>query len=257
MKIFVVEKNPPAVVTLKQRALEDWSGHDVTVVETDMRNWQGNDKADIIVSELLGSWGDNELSPECLDGAEHLLKEDGISIPASYTSYLAPISSSRLHAYTGGQAPFQIPDIGNRKYYETTYVVYMKSVYKLDDEQPCFTFKHPNPGISSNEKHVECSFTMPEQLSKCILHGFRGTFDCTLYADIHISIADAHHSEGMFSWFPLYIPLENPLVLEGGEEIAVHVWRRVSKTKVWYEWMVDGRTHIHNAGGRSSFIGLY
>ena len=35
------------------------------------------------VSELLGSFGDNELSPECLDGAQRFLKEDGISIPSS------------------------------------------------------------------------------------------------------------------------------------------------------------------------------
>lgn len=35
------------------------------------------------VSELLGSFGDNELSPECLDGAQRFLKPDGISIPAS------------------------------------------------------------------------------------------------------------------------------------------------------------------------------
>lgn len=33
-------------------------------------------KADIIVSELLGSFGDNELSPECLDGAERFLKRN-------------------------------------------------------------------------------------------------------------------------------------------------------------------------------------
>lgn len=32
-------------------------------------------------SELLGSFGDNELSPECLDGAQRFLKEGGISIP--------------------------------------------------------------------------------------------------------------------------------------------------------------------------------
>ena len=32
------------------------------------------DKADILVSELLGSFGDNELSPECLDGAMRFLK---------------------------------------------------------------------------------------------------------------------------------------------------------------------------------------
>ncbi len=33
-----------------------------------------NAQADIIVSELLGSFGDNELSPECLDGVQKFLK---------------------------------------------------------------------------------------------------------------------------------------------------------------------------------------
>lgn len=32
------------------------------------------EKADILASELLGSFGDNELSPECLDGAQRFLK---------------------------------------------------------------------------------------------------------------------------------------------------------------------------------------
>jgi len=257
LKIFVIEKNPTAVVTLKHRAADDWTDQDVTIVETNMRDWAGDDKADIIVSELLGSWGDNELSPECLDGAQHLLKEDGISIPSSYTSYISPITTARLHAYTGGQAPFLFPDIGNRKFYETTYVVLMGSVFRLADEQACFTFDHPNPGMSSNERQATCSFTMPKELSQCELHGFRGTFDCTLYDDIHISIADQNYSEGMFTWFPLYIPLQHPVTLAGGEQIEVMVWRRLSSTRVWYEWSVRGKTHIHNYGGRSSDIGLY
>lgn len=257
LKIFAIEKNPPAVVTLRHRARDEWSDYDVTIVETDMREWQGEDKADIVVSELLGSWGDNELSPECLDGAQHLLKEDGISIPSSYTSYLSPITSSRLHAYTGAQAPFQFPDIGNRKFYETTYVVLMGSFFKLANEQACFTFDHPNTALSSNERFAECSFCMPKNLSHCVLHGFRGTFDCTLYGDIHISIAESNYSEGMYAWFPLYIPLETPLTLNGGGEVTVFIWRRVSKTKVWYEWSVKGLSHIHNHGGRSSYIGLY
>ena len=40
----------------------------------DMREWEPPEKADILVSELLGSFGDNELSPECLDGAQKFLK---------------------------------------------------------------------------------------------------------------------------------------------------------------------------------------
>lgn len=68
----------------------------VTLVPADMRNWHAPEQADIMVSELLGSFGDNELSPECLDGAQSCLKPDGISIPASYTSYLQPITTAKL-----------------------------------------------------------------------------------------------------------------------------------------------------------------
>lgn len=39
-----------------------------------MRHLVVPEKADILVSELLGSFGDNELSPECLDGAMRFLK---------------------------------------------------------------------------------------------------------------------------------------------------------------------------------------
>jgi len=52
---------------------EFW-GDLVTVVSSDMRLWSAPEFADIIVSELLGSFGDNELSPECLDGAQNFLK---------------------------------------------------------------------------------------------------------------------------------------------------------------------------------------
>ena len=53
----------------------------MTIVSADMRQWVAPELADVLVSELLGSFGDNELSPECLDGAQRFLKRDGISIP--------------------------------------------------------------------------------------------------------------------------------------------------------------------------------
>jgi len=57
-----------------QAQQEELWGDQVTVVSCDMRDWSSPEKADILVSELLGSFGDNELSPECLDGAQKFLK---------------------------------------------------------------------------------------------------------------------------------------------------------------------------------------
>ena len=50
-----------------------------------MRDWKPGQILDIVISELLGSFGDNELSPECLLGAQHLLK-------VNYASDLAGFS---------------------------------------------------------------------------------------------------------------------------------------------------------------------
>ncbi|CAM9602939.1 unnamed protein product [Sphacelaria rigidula] len=95
LKVYAVEKNPNAVITLRNRVVMDkWEN--VTIVAKDMRQWEPTEKADILVSELLGSWGDNELSPECLDGAQRFLKPGGISIPQEYTSYVAPMSSHKV-----------------------------------------------------------------------------------------------------------------------------------------------------------------
>lgn len=54
---------------------DEWDER-VEVVAKDMREWDAPEKADILVSELLGSLGDNELSPECLDGAQKFLKSN-------------------------------------------------------------------------------------------------------------------------------------------------------------------------------------
>lgn len=58
---------------LQNRQEKEW-GTNVKLLFGDMRFIDVPEKADILVSELLGSFGDNELSPECLDGATRFLK---------------------------------------------------------------------------------------------------------------------------------------------------------------------------------------
>ena len=127
-----------------------------------MRHIDLPELADILVTELLGSFGDNELSPECLDGAMRLLKRtdkasllqiladvvflaNGLSIPMSYTAHLAPLSSAKL---------YQEARIKNDSVcMETPYVVMFEAVNILSGDggggrcgpriQPCWTFVHP------------------------------------------------------------------------------------------------------------------
>uniref|UniRef100_A0A6I8SA06 Protein arginine N-methyltransferase 5 n=1 Tax=Xenopus tropicalis TaxID=8364 RepID=A0A6I8SA06_XENTR len=252
IKVYAVEKNPNAVITLEGWRYEEW-GSQVTVVSGDMREWKAPEKADIIVSELLGSFGDNELSPECLDGAQHFLKEDGVSIPSEYTSYLAPISSSKL--YNEVRACRE-KDRDPEAQFEMPYVVRLHNFHQLSDPLPCFTFLHPNKdAVIDNNRYICLQYRVD---LNTVLHGFAGYFDAVLYKDVTLSICPESHSPGMFSWFPILFPIKQPIPLREGDTVCVRFWRCNNGKKVWYEWAVTSPvcSAIHNPTGRSYTIGL-
>ncbi|XP_023939076.2 protein arginine N-methyltransferase 5 [Bicyclus anynana] len=265
VKVVAVEKNPCAVVVLTALAKEVWHNRDVTVIPGDMRQINLSPKADIIVSELLGSWGDNELSPECLDGAAGLLKSAGISIPREYSSYVAPISSARLWA---AAKVANVTSCQMEKNLETLWVVYMQNKHDIGEIKPVFTFEHPAKGVKDHKgKEVLDYRGLPvtdnrrstvlswEVKQDNVMHGFGGYFDCLLYGKEMISIVPSTHSPGMISWFPVFIPIKTPLRVKKGETIKATFWRCRNPRKVWYEWIVEvgiRATPMHNNNGRSS-----
>ena len=97
VKVIALDKNPNAIVTLRNMIIEENLQDRVRLISGDMRHVQVEDmQGDILMSELLGSFGDNELSPECLIPTEKFLKPQGIYIPWAYTNHLVPISSQVL-----------------------------------------------------------------------------------------------------------------------------------------------------------------
>ncbi|GMH75084.1 hypothetical protein TrST_g5002 [Triparma strigata] len=316
-RMLAVEKNPSAVIFLHSLvALEPGWKEVVRVISSDMREAvvAEEEKADIVVSELLGSFGDNELSPECLDGAEKsgLMKPDAVSIPTNYISYIAPLSSTKLHqeakaqsysATDGTHGPMGQP-FGYLRAMETPYVVRSHAATQTHIEKECFTYVHPNPDLNdpakSNSRFVRVEFESDEKYgmgngcgyglynqqdaklaeasekvegevgSGITIHGLTGSFDSLLYKsqtenfEEHISIAPQTFSVGMFSWFPLFFPLRDPVFLPPGCTAGVNIWRLGDGKKIWYEWSVDimkegslvSSTPVHNPNGRSYQVGL-
>jgi len=247
VRVYAVEKNPNAVVTLRN-LVRTMAWTNVTIVSSDMRKWVAPEKADMLVSELLGSFGDNELSPECLDGAQKFLKDDGISIPYKYTSSLAPIMTSKLWN--------DVKAHGDLKSFETPYVVRLYKHMQIAKAKPCFTFVHPNRDATiDNTRYISLDFEAPIGV---MVHGFGGYFEAWLYKDITISIDPVTFSVGMFSWFPLYFPIRTPVYVPKGGVVSVELWRNINDHKAWYEWAVTSPevSPVHNPLGRSYYIGL-
>lgn len=263
VEVWAVEKNPNAYVLLQRHNQEDelWRGQ-VKIVKSDMRAWKGPHypnsssptmqagssitfgKVDIVISELLGSFADNELSPECLDGVQHVLSPSGISIPSSYTAHVSPISAPRIYA-----------DISNRTTTDPTapdtpYVVLLHQIDFLATTVPShpyiqqtWEFVHPlSPkvlevaearrmgGVSGggggsmaggdganehNSRHSQNRFVC---LNRGVVHGLAGYFEAVLWEGddgkkVELSTRPdpqgmEEKSKDMISWFPIYFPLK-------------------------------------------------
>ncbi|WWC58407.1 uncharacterized protein I303_100947 [Kwoniella dejecticola CBS 10117] len=268
--VYAVEKNANAFITLQERKAIEW-GDQVEIFFGDMRNVDVPEKCDIMVSELLGSFGDNELSPECLDGAMRFMKPTGISIPTSYTAHVAPISSSKLfHDVHQPSRPAGAT--------ETPYVVMMSQVNLISGDgggvsgrcgekvQQCWQFEHPRRDLILDASGAPLTNTHNTRSSRHVfhiphaatLHGLAGYFEAHLYSNVGLSIHpdNAHRvSPDMFSWFPLYFPLKEALYLPSGSELEVNLWRLCDSRgrKIWYEWSVESylsvSQHIPSSAG--------
>lgn len=258
--VWAVEKNPNAYVYLLRQNDMIWGGR-VKVVKTDMRSWKGPvvseseetgpvyGKVDILISELLGSFGDNELSPECLDGIQHVMSTPhGISIPSSYTAHLSPIATPKIHADIVSRAP------NDANAFDTPWVVHLYALNFVAQRVPghpkfqeAWEFSHPIPestlaavearrsggvvgggggsmaGAAGANDHNSryCHLTFHCRI-RGVIHGLAGYFESTLYesqieanngAKVEISTHPeriGQKSKDMISWFPIYFPLKVP-----------------------------------------------
>jgi type II protein arginine methyltransferase len=249
IKIVIVEKNRNAINTLRALVRDLWNGKEIEIIAKDMRHIQLSEKADIMVSELLGSFGDNELSPECLDGAQHLLKDDGISIPCNSISYLRPIMSKRVNSNISKCITNKMMNLPFESRFQNPWLVYIQSVFYIDDAKEAIKFVHPNKDVPiDNSKNITMEFNASID---CVLHGFSGYFSSKLYKEIEISIHPETHTKGMASWYSIYFPLSETVNVKKGDRIELSFWRKVDDTKVWYEYQLlsPKQTKVINKDG--------
>ncbi|KAK1744545.1 protein arginine N-methyltransferase 5 [Skeletonema marinoi] len=322
-KVVAIEKNPSAVLYLQslKSTHRSWNGGEEYAEQLDLHYPHncGNDiefmiqneecRADIVVSELLGSFGDNELSQNVWMEYKDV----------NYTAFIAPVSSSRLYSEARCQSSFPAhpeegpaaPASGMQRALETP-----DTTTRMDIEDNTSNKTNASAEAAmkiNNDRHAHISFRCDPMLgasagcgygalnteipsvdvkvkegcegTNVTIHGFLGSFHSVLYESPSvkskvgkmkqkssdgirlsvISIAPNSFSVGMFSWFPLYFPLKQPLCAPEGSTVNCSVWRRSDDARVWYEWCAEvidnngniwSTSSIHNPGGRSYHVRL-
>lgn len=261
VKVLCYEKNLFAYNTLKIKFQKEIAEKKIILVLGDMRAMKIESEIHIIVSELLGSFGDNELSPECLEAAETFLIKDGVMIPSSYTSFLTPVSYHHVH-----QSVRSIQFIN----YETSMVVLPSRYFSpYTSIKKVFHFDHPSrkDDEKSYIQAVTLKFNSDELICKdssTIIHGFMGYFESVLYKNVILSTNPATKTPKMNSWFPIYFPIKSSLTVKPNQILTLDITRNNNKRKVWYDWQfqvsngnkIVASTIVHNLNGDKHSIEL-
>ncbi|EKF30997.1 arginine N-methyltransferase, type II, putative [Trypanosoma cruzi marinkellei] len=284
--LFAVEKNPEAMefIRLRLRSDPQWrynmsaGGHVVETMCVDGRAVTATIEeplpklwglCDLVVSELLGSFGDNELSPECIEGFYEDLRRyqtsmgippnpHMVSIPQEYTAWIAPLYSGRMEECLADTAvsglTVLLPWCHDRRaaIFHSMFVTDLCRGVSLSTPQPCWTFQHLKGKDFQKEREALLTFRM-NTAGRC--SGFIGYFTAVLYASKSTSGTDnvgnvcisttlsttpEERTPEMFSWFPCFFAVEPRAVLEveADDRLQLHLRRCVNEKekRVFYSY---------------------
>eukprot|EP00050_Salpingoeca_kvevrii_P009610 m.3891 g.3891 ORF g.3891 m.3891 type:complete len:378 (-) comp2358_c0_seq2:120-1253(-) len=228
---------------------------------------------DLCISELLGCFADNEFMPELLDAAARLLMApDGVFIPRSLATHIAPFSSPSIRAHFAEKA---LPA-------DATYILGMPSDAVLL-ATPALLYSMNSGRLGNNGVEVMSASTswkldkaaLEEEAATPLKHavdGVVGFFTSELYPGLSIDTRPGP-TQNCFHWEAFYFPFREP-VMPRRSSMLFSLNRCCQPEKdaalastlyLWYEWQVTehpGRastasdTEWQNANGASDCVSL-
>lgn len=170
----------------------------------DVRDIPDANSFDLVVSELLGSFGCNEACPEIL---QIFSSSTAVMIPQECRSWLQPI-------YT------PLPIVGERPY------LVQLSTYREESEAQQ-VFEDVYPGQNSLNRAKTLSFQAPHSCNALL-----GYFEATLYGPYRIGILPSvAKDEYCSSWFPMLFPIPRT-----AGSFDVEFERVSTDSAMYYEW---------------------
>lgn len=217
------------------------------------------ERADVIVSEIIGNLGDNEDCARILaDARLRMLAPGGRMLPQQLATYLVPVASPSLHrqinegicrSVSQTQNIRQLLDaLGLDSPFEIYYDAILPRSTYLSLPQPARRFDFEEDGYATDYT-FSLRFTANAMGT---LTGFKGFFVAELCNGIVLNIEGDDDGSGRYSdsWKHAYLPLKQPLAVQGGDVIDVTFSRRAqdgttSPFACRYHW----KASVHSSQG--------
>lgn len=223
--IVAIERNSKCIPKLKDDNNKLWN-RKVNVIEGDARSVASTPgKFDLIISELIGSFGCNEACPEIL---APFTEPGTIMIPQTIKCFIRPIYCGILD-----------------KDYSRPYLLKSDRSFEVGKTVQVFDFSFPGYNELGRYHETEFHFEYPDTAN-----ALEGVFKAELYG--HISISNAKLDSTSYvctSWYPMIFPI-TPVKCN----LKVSMNRVSQDEKLWYEWVANDL--VKNKYGKEYFVSL-
>ena len=230
--VHAVDANPIAVKCMREQFCKSVTTNSEVVVHDPFSLYPGMQvnelppglqdlagRCDLVVSELLGCFGDDEFLPELTVTMCNLfLKPGGISIPESWESYVAPVQTFHIDTLLQNA----------KRSYRSTYTMGLPEdcVFLAEPQLvwkgSCYDYSGSFFGLLEFplasfvlKTDSRLQKTIPSNLSQSefLVHGLIGYFKAFLYKDIFVDTRHTSPLRNSFHWECFYLPLETPVRL--------------------------------------------
>jgi protein arginine N-methyltransferase 1 len=220
-RCYLIE-NDPDLVRLSSEILKRNRVTGCTIVHAHSSEVTGLPKADVVVSETLGNFAYEESIIEGMKDARRFLKPRGRVIPQGVDQWVVPVVSDRLWHEIGTWGRVGMGLDFTPALQRSLNNMYVKDVRVSDcmaDGIVAQTWDRVDLAQPDNSSVRRGTVEWPITKAATV-YGFALWWVCTLADGIELSTspkAPATH------WKQIYLPVEDPLVVEPGERLGVGI----------------------------------
>lgn len=231
--VIAIETRPEIIELAKAVAIENGFLDKITFINKLSFNTELPEKADLIISEMLGPFGfDEGIASIFSDAKKRFLKPEGKIMPAHLTIVLEPIYASHFY----DEVAFwdrTIKDIN----FKSAHKLAINQVYNMDADkslsaEATTVFKYDF--YQNANDNIGFSHTFAAKKNSEIF-GFLGWFEAELADNVILSNKPGVQTH----WNQSFFPIEMPVMLKENEHIRLRVDGFSLKGRFYWSWKTE------------------
>lgn len=240
-KVYAIERNMEILNLAKELSSINHMCNIVQFIHGDSRNINLPEKADVIISELIGIFAvDENMLPVLLDARNRFLKPDGRIIPSKIDMFVLALESATLF----DQTCLNSEDVFGLDFTRASDLT-RGTIYAVNCHIPDVRFLSTETLFTSIDllNFTDCAIVNYSAVhinNSGILHGIAGCWEALLFDGVTLSTNPVSHLYPSH-WMNAFFPVKEPFIVSSGEETIFHCYSEIFDDEIDWKYNIESR----------------